>query len=391
MRALVSERAAAIADSATADLSAQALKLRREGRPVIDLAQGEVEDRYTPTSVKDAARQALQDNRTKYTPTAGVPELRDAIAKRFAHYNALSVDAGQVMASTGAKQCVYQFMLAALNPGDEVLVPAPYWVSYLDQARLVGAQPVVVPTTPETGFKVTGDALRAHLTPATRALVLNNPNNPSGAVYTRAELLDLLEVVQAAKLFVLADEVYDRLTYDGVEHVSFAALNLDAARLTVTVNAVSKSYSMTGWRLGFATGPVELIAAMQRMQSHVTSAPNTIAQWAALAALTGDQQDVQLLQGELAARRRFVLDELRGLPGIDYVAPQGAFYVFPSIAKTSSATRFAAELLESTGVMVAPGAAFGMPEHVRLCFGASRESLEGAMERMQAWLQSVGG
>lgn len=386
MRELLSTRASTIDTSATAQLSAQADAYQRAGRTLIDLAQGELADRYTPEFVKVAARQALQENRTKYTPTAGVSELREAIARRFVEYNGLQVDAGQVMASTGAKQSVYQFMLATLNPADEVLVPSPYWVSYLDQARLVGARPVVVPATEESGFKVTGRALRAHLTPATRALVLNNPNNPSGAVYSRAELLDILDVVLEAELVVLADEVYDRLTYDGVEHVSFASLNADAAAVTVTVNAVSKTFSMTGWRLGFAAGPPAVIAAMQRLQSHVTSAPNSIAQWAALAALTGDQQAVLDLQAELAGRRRFVLDAMRELPGIRCAAPDGAFYVFPNVTQTSSGTGFATELLEATGVLVVPGAAFGMPEHVRLCFGASRDSLTDAMERMQVWL-----
>jgi aspartate aminotransferase len=368
----------------------RAASRRREGRTIIDLAQGEVDDRFTPDHVKEAASRALRDNRTKYTPTSGIPELREAIALRFERDNGLTVSPAHVMASTGAKQCVYHFMLAALNPGDEVLVPAPYWVSYLNQVTLVGARPVVVPTSAATGFKVSADQLRTFITPATRALVLNNPNNPSGAVYTRSELLDILEVVRAAELVVVADEVYDRLTYDGAEHVSFATLTPEAAAVTVTVNAVSKSYCMTGWRLGFAAGPAELIAAMQRMQSHITSAPNSIAQWAAVAALTGDQSDVGALNLELAKRRRFVVDALRELPGIECFIPQGAFYVFPRIASPLDPARFATELLEATDVMVVPGAAFGMPEHMRLCFGASWDALQLAMERIGAWLEPVG-
>ncbi|OFV83021.1 MAG: hypothetical protein A2W26_11315 [Acidobacteria bacterium RBG_16_64_8] len=376
-----------VSESATATLSKRVAQLKHQGREVIDLGQGEAEDLFAPPHVQEAAWRAIRDNQTKYTPTAGTLELREAIAYRFAQDNGLRVQPSQVMASTGAKQGVFNFMMAVLDPGDEVLVPAPYWVSYIHQVKLAGGQPVVVPTSPQRGFKVMGDTLRQYLTSRTRALVLNNPNNPSGAVYTREELLDILDVVLSAGVLVLADEVYDRLTFDGAAHVSMAALTSEAAAVTVTVNAVSKRYCMTGWRLGFAAGPQELIAAMERVQSHTTSCPNGVAQRAATAALTGDQQAVVALRHELDARRRAMVGGLRGLPGLQCWPIQGSFYAFPSVPGFESGAHFAEALLEATGVIVVPGDAFGMPEHVRLCFAASRTSLDRALERMSVWLR----
>lgn len=385
---MVSRRAAAATKSATAVVAERANVLRARGVEIINLAEGEVEDLVTPDHVKEAAERAIRDNRTKYTPTSGIPELKDAIALRFERDNGLQVTSQQVMASTGAKQSVLNFMFAALNPGDEVLIPAPYWVSYLHQVELAGGIPVVVPASPETGFKVSGELLREHLTPRTRVLVLNNPNNPSGAVYTREELTDILDMVLSERLLVLVDEVYDQITYDGREHTSFASLAPEAANVTVTVNAVSKSHCMTGWRLGFAAGPREVITAMERVQSHSTSCPNAIAQWAAVEALTGDQTTVRTLVTALDSRRRFVVDALNDLPGLRCSDPGGAFYVFPSVSTYGDGTQFAEALLEETGVMVVPGAAFGMNAHIRICFAASRKSLERAMELIGARLKS---
>lgn len=386
MKPLLSKRVIAVASSSTNALAEQVTARRRARRLTIDLAQGEAEDLYTPEHVKEAARRALADNRTKYTPAAGIPELREAIAYRFERDNGLQVSPAEVMASTGAKQCVFNFMMSVLNPDDEVLVPSPYWTSYLDQVTLAGGRPVPVPTSAETGFKVSGELLQRQITPRTRALVLNNPHNPSGAVYTRQELEEILDVVLSAQLVVLADEVYDQIIYDDREHVCFAALRPEAAAVTVTVNAVSKTYCMTGWRLGFASGPRELVAAMERIQSHSTSCPNVVTQWAAVAALTGDQSSISRLRAELDARRRLAVSALQAMPGLECTMPEGTFYVFPALAAGQDAAAFAEALLTATGVLVAPGSAFGEPKHVRLCFAASKTSLEMALERMNSWL-----
>lgn len=393
----ISTRVRVAGESATSAVNKKAAAMKREGRRVFDLAQGEVGDIFTPEHVKDAAIRVLRENRTKYTPTAGVPELREAIAARFARENRLSLPASQVLASTGAKQSVFNFMMAVVEPGDEVLIPAPYWVSYLQQVQLAAGRPVVIPTSAGNGFKLTGDLIREHVSPRTRAIVLNTPNNPSGAVYSKEDLEEILEPVLGAGILVLADEVYDRLTYDGVQHWSFAALSREAADVTVTVNAVSKAYSMTGWRLGFAGGPAEVISAMEQVQSHVTSCANAIAQWAAVAALNGDQGWVETLRSELDARRRRVLTALAAAPGFDYIAPQGAFYVFPEyVGSRTGKERFpdgaalSEALLDATGVMVVPGAAFGRPRHVRICFGASVADLDEGMARMSAWLAGLG-
>jgi aspartate aminotransferase len=369
--------------------------LRREGRRVIDLAQGEVEDIPTPEHIKEAARRALHDNRTRYTATGGIPELREAIARQFQRDMGLGLDPSQVVASTGAKQSVLNFMMAVLNPGDEVLVPSPYWGSYLHQVRLAGGHPRVMPTAAKREFKITADAIRRHRTSRTRVLVLNNPNNPSGAVYTRTELEDILEAALSASLLVLSDEVYHRLTYDGAEHTCFAALAPEAADITVTVNALSKTYCMTGWRVGFAAGPRDLVAAMEQVQRHSTSCPNAIAQWAAVAALEGDQACVVSLREQMEARRLLAVSAFREMEVYTTPIPRGGLYVFPSVPPLSGPSGknaevdFAAALLEETGVLVAPGGDFGVPDRIRVCFGASRGALEEGLSRLAAWIHTA--
>jgi aspartate aminotransferase len=355
---------------------------------LIDLAQGEVDDIPTPEHVKEAARRALHDNRTKYTPTAGVRELRQALAKHFSRDMSLRLEPPDVMASTGAKQCAFNFLMAVLDPGDEVLLPAPYWGSYLRQVEMAGGRPRVLRGATAPDFKVTGAAVRNALSPRTRVLILNNPNNPSGAVYSRRELEDILDAALSARLLVMADEVYHRLTYDGNRHTCFASLSPEAAALTVTVDAVSKSYCMTGWRLGFAAGPRDLIAAMERVQSYSTSCPNVIAQWATIAALEGDQSCVDLLRDELDGRRRLAVSLVRGIAGVDVAAPSGGLYVFPSVPGAPD-DDFASRLAAATGVLVGPGAAFGVPDHIRICFGASRRALEEGLGRLSSWTRQT--
>jgi aspartate aminotransferase len=374
-------------------LPAAMASLRRQGRRVIDLAQGEVEDIPTPEHIKEGARRALHDNRTRYTATCGIPELREAIVRQFQRDMGLGLDPSQVVASTGAKQSVLNFMMAVLNPGDEVLVPSPYWASYLHQVRLAGGHPRVVPTAAKGDFKITADAIRRHRTGRTRVLVLNNPNNPSGAVYTRTELEGILEAALSASLLVLSDEVYHRLTYDRAEHTCFAALAPEAAGITVTVNALSKTYCMTGWRVGFAAGPRDLVEAMEQVQRHSTSCPNAIAQWAAVAALEGDQACVESLREQMEARRLMAISAFREMEVNATPTPRGGLYVFPSVPPLSgpvgSEVDFAAALLEETGVLVAPGRDFGVPDRIRVCFGASRGALVEGLSRFAGWIRTI--
>jgi len=284
-------------------------------------------------------------------------------------------------------------MMAVLNPGDEVIVPSPYWVSYLQQVCLAGGHPRVMPTAAKRGFKITADAIRRHRTSRTRVLVLNNPNNPSGTVYTRPEREDILEAALSAGLLVLSDEVYHRLTYDGAEHTCFAALAPEAEDITVTVNALSKTYCMTGWRVGFAAGPRDLVAAMEQVQRHSTSCPNAIAQWAAVAALEGDQACVASLREQMEVRRLLAVAAFRQLK-VHTTPPRGGLYVFPSVpplrpAGKNAEVDFAAALLEETGVLVAPGRDFGVPDRIRVCFGASRGALEEGLSRLAGWIHTA--
>lgn len=388
----MSSRVATGAVSATSRLSEALAKARGHGHNIIDLAQGEVADVPPAAHVLEAAVKAIRDHRGKYTPAAGMPQLREAIAQWFVREHGFHVSPRGVMASPGAKHAVYAFLMAVLNPGDEVLIPVPYWTSYPDQVRLAGGTPRLVSTVRDTGFKITPELVRSAVTPRTRVLILNNPANPTGAVYTRRELEPLLREVRAHDLLVLADEVYSALTYDGAVHQAFATVDAEASATTVTINAASKTYCMTGWRLGFAAGPEHIIAGMEQVQSHTTSCPNSIAQWATLAALTGEQAAVVNLRRRLAERRRFALDALAGVSGLDCPRPDGAFYIFPSVRgalqryEMDDAAALVPALVEATGVLTAPGTAFGIPDRLRVCFGASLESLRNGLSRIRPWL-----
>ena len=384
---------AAVQPSATLAVSAQAKALRRAGRDVLELSAGEP-DFPTPAPIVEAAHRALDSGTAFcYTPNAGLPELREAIADKLRRENGLDVTAAHVVCSNGAKQSVAQAVLATCAPGDEVLIPAPYWVSYPEMARLAGAVPVTVATTAEAGYKMTPEQLDAALTPRTRALLFNSPSNPTGAVYTRDEMEALAEVLRRhPDVLVVSDEIYEYVVFDA-EHVAFASLDGMADR-TVTVNGFSKSYAMTGWRLGYLAGPPWLVAAVDSLQSHLTSGPNHLTQRAALAAFEMGDAPVRTMVSAFRARRDAVLDRLDAIDGLACPTPEGAFYLFPDVSALFGRTTPAgvvvadslslcAYLLDAEGVALVPGEAFGDPRGARLSYATDMDTLMAACDRIE--------
>ncbi|MHA7876024.1 pyridoxal phosphate-dependent aminotransferase [Roseivivax sp.] len=383
-----------VAPSPTVAVTQLARDLAAEGRDVIGLGAGEP-DFDTPDNIKSAAIAAIHAGKTKYTAPDGIPELKAAICAKFRRENGLEYGPAQVSVSTGGKQVLFNALLATLNPGDEVVIPAPYWVSYPDIVRIGGAEPVVVPAGLETGFKLTPEALEAAITPRTKWLIFNSPSNPTGAGYSRAELKALTDVLMRhPQVWVLTDDMYEHLAYDGFTFCTPAEVEPRLYDRTLTVNGVSKAYAMTGWRIGYAAGPEPLIAAMRKVQSQSTTNPCSISQWAAVEALEGPQDFLAERAEAFRRRRDLVVAALNDTPHLTCPTPEGAFYVYPScagaIGKTSAAgTRigddetFARALLEEEGVAVVFGAAFGLSPHFRISYATSDEALTQACERIR--------
>jgi len=396
---VLADRLKTLAPSSTLAVQAKARELRRRGVDVISFGAGEP-DFDTPERIKQAAIQAIRRGQTKYTEVGGVPELRAAVCAKFKRDNGLTYEPADVLVSCGAKHTLFNLAVAMLNPGDEVLVPSPFWVSYPEQTRLVGAVPVAVPTSETTGFDLDPERLRAAVTPRTKLIVLNSPNNPTGAVFSPASLASVAKLALERDLFVVSDECYEALTFEG-RHASIAALGPEIKARTLVVNTCSKAYAMTGWRIGFAAGPRELIAAMTDIQSQVTSNPSSIAQWAAVEALIGPQDDVAKMAGEFDRRRRLIVQGLNALPGVSCVMPRGAFYVFANVSrlfgrtwKTAGGTTttlkssldVTAFLLEEARVAVVSGLDFGSDDHVRLSYATSDALITDGLARMAAAL-----
>ena len=389
---------AAMRPSATLAISARAKAMRREGRDVIALSAGEP-DFPTPAPIVEAAHQALRDGRFGYTPNAGIPELREAIAQKLRDENGLDVEAAQVLCSNGAKQSVAQAILAVCQPGDEVLIPAPYWVSYPEMARLAGAEPVALEATSEAGYKVTPADLDAAITDRTRVLVLNSPSNPTGAVYGPDELEALAAVLRRhPHVLVVSDEIYEYVVFDAVFR-SFASLDGMAER-TATVNGFSKGYAMTGWRLGYLAGPAWWVGAAAKVQSQFTSGPNAVTQYAALAAFTMGPEPVRRMVAAFRERRDAVLARLRDLDGVTCPRPEGAFYLFPDVsaayghrtpggAEVTGSQDLCAYLLEEHEVALVPGEAFGADAGVRLSYASDLDTLLRACDRIGAGWQAL--
>jgi aspartate aminotransferase len=389
-----------IKPSATIAVSDKARELRAAGRNVIGLGAGEP-DFDTPDNIKEAAIRAIRDGKTKYTAVDGIPELKAAISAKFSRENGLEYEPAQICVSTGGKQVLFNALMATLNPGDEVVIPAPYWVSYPEIVALAGAKTVVVETSMESGFRLTPEALDAAMTPKTKWVIINSPSNPSGAAYTRAELKALTAVVlKYPDAWVLSDDIYEHLVYDGFEFHTPASVEPALASRTLTLNGVSKAYSMTGWRIGFGAGPVPLIKAMAKLQSQSTSNPTSISQWAAVEALEGPQDFIGTNVEVFRARRDLVVSMLNQATGINCLRPQGAFYVYPScagtIGKTSPGGRliagdedFVTALLEDEGVAVVQGSAFGLSPYFRVSYAAATEALEESCARIQRFCAAL--
>jgi len=387
----IAERAKLIPPSETLAIAATAKRLRAQGIDVCDFSVGEP-DFVTPSPMREAAKAALDRGETKYSPVAGLPELREAVAAKLSRENALSYQPNQVLITTGGKQALFNTMLALLNPGDEVLIPAPYWVTYPEIARIAGAMPVFLPTEAETGFKLTPEQLEGSITPRTRLLILNSPCNPTGTVYSREELLVLARVIVARQLPVISDEIYEKLIYDHLSHSSLGSLDNDILGLTITCNGFSKAYAATGWRLGYVAGPETLIRAATAIQSHSTSGPNTFAQYGALAALTGGQAEIEAMRRIFEHRRNLMADGVSAIPGLSCARPQGAFYVFPSIAELGvDSTAFCQRLLEEEHVAAVPGKAFGADAHIRLSYATDSSTIEKGLERIGRFVSSLRG
>ncbi|TYL12497.1 Aspartate aminotransferase [Moorella thermoacetica] len=393
----LAQRAAGISPSPTLAIDAQAKAMKAKGVKVINFSAGEP-DFGTPEHIKQAAIDALAAGFTRYTPVAGIPELRQAICASLAA-RGVTYEPADIVVSCGAKHSLYNAMQVLLNAGDEVILSAPYWVSYYEQVKLAGGVPVVVTTGPDTGFKLTPGLLEAAITPRTRLLILNSPCNPTGAVYSREELAALAEVIVARDLIVISDEIYAALLYDGLTHTSIASLAPEVKERTILIDGVSKTYAMTGWRIGYAAAPRPVAKAMTDLQSHSTSNPISIAQKAAVAALTGSQEAVEMMRREFEQRRNRILAGLRELPGIECNQPGGAFYVFPYIGKLfgrkfrgrvlGNSTDVATALLNEFQVAVVPGVAFGAEPYLRLSYATSMDQIEAGLERLRAFVTEL--
>ncbi len=392
--AFLSDAILRIAPSATVAISRKAADMKRNGRDVISLAAGEP-DFDTPLNVREAAIRAMAEGKTRYTNVDGIPELKAAVARKFKRDNGIEAKLEEIMVSSGGKQIIFNALLATLNPGDEVVVPVPYWVSYPEIVRLCDATPVFAVADASTGFKLTPEALDAAITPKTKWLILNTPSNPTGAAYTAAELKGLAEVLMRhPHVHILTDDIYEVLVYDGGTFATVAQVEPALQPRTLTMNGVSKSHAMTGWRIGYCTGPKELIGAMTKLQGQSTTNPSSIAQWAAVEALDGPQEFLAGWRAKFQERRDLVVKGLNANTGLQCLTPEGAFYVFPSVAnllgrtsksgvKLTTDEDFVMALLEETGVALVHGTAFGSPGAMRLSYAASNRELTDAVSRIQ--------
>jgi aspartate aminotransferase len=388
-----------IPPSATLALNAKANQLKAQGVDVVNFGVGEP-DFETPDNIRQAAIRAIEGGFTRYTPVGGIPELKDAIIKTFQSSYGLSYKPGEIMVSCGGKHALYNLFQVIFDQGDEVVVPAPYWVSYPPMLMLAEATPVIIPTREENGFKLTAAELKAKITPKTKGLILNSPSNPTGMVYTKAELEALAEVILAHNLLVVSDDIYDRILFDGATFVNLAMLSPELKARTFVLNGVSKTYAMTGWRIGYAAGPEKAIAAAVNLQSQSTSNPASISQKAAAEALSGPQDTVATMVKEFAWRRDDVYQRVLAIPGVTSPKPGGAFYIFPNFsayfdritprAGQTHSQALAEYLLEEAQVAAVPGAEFGEDRCIRLSFATSRERLATGVERIAQALNKLG-
>lgn len=389
---MLSKRARGIKSSPTLAMDARAKAMKAAGVDVINFGVGEP-DFDTPENIKEAAIKAIRDGFTKYTAAGGIDPLKDAITEKFRKDNGLEYKREEIIVSCGAKHSLYNIAQALYGPGDEVMIPAPYWVSYPDQVILNDAIPVILKTFEKDGFMLRPETLEAHITKKTKVIILNYPSNPTGSTYDRKALEEIVEIALRHDLYVVSDEIYEKLVYDDAEHVSIASLGPEIKERTIVVNGLSKSHAMTGWRIGFAAGPKDIIKSMTDIQSQSTSNPNSIAQKAAIEALTGPQDFVEKMREEFDRRRKFLISELNSIPGMRCLTPRGAFYAFPNTSGfyggsidggvISSSSDLAIYLLEKANVALVSGDAFGDDSYVRLSYATSMETLRKGVDRIK--------
>jgi len=387
----LSRRLSGLEESVTLAITAKARTLKAEGKDIIGFGAGEP-DFDTPENIKEAAIKAIRDGHTKYTPVGGINELKDAVISKFERDNFLKYSRDEVIVSCGGKHSIFNLFQAILDPGDEVIIPAPYWVSYPVMVTLGGGTPKVVHTRESDGFRMSPEAFETHITHNTKAVVINSPSNPTGAAYSAAELEKLAEVALKHRLLIISDEIYEKLTYDGFFSSSIASVSDEVKKNTVVLNGVSKTYSMTGWRIGYAAGPKEIIKAMTNIQSQSTSNPASISQWAAVEALNGPQDTLDVMKVEFMKRRDAMVDALNAIPGVSAIRPQGAFYVFANISgalgkrfgdKTlRGSVEMANYLLDSAGIAVVPGEPFGDDSFIRLSYATSMKNIVDGVKRI---------
>lgn len=387
----LAQRVLALTPSTTLAITAKAKELKEQGVDVIGLGAGEP-DFNTPQHILDAAVKSMNEGFTKYTPSAGLPALKKAIIKKFEQDQGLTYKPNEIIVANGAKHALYTLFQVILNEGDEVIIPTPYWVSYPEQVKLADGVPVYIEGSEENQFKITPEQLLKAITKKTKAVIINSPSNPTGVLYTAEELLELGKICLEENVLIVSDEIYEKLVYNGVKHVSIAELSPELKEQTIVINGVSKSHSMTGWRIGYAAGNKQIIEAMTNLASHSTSNPTTTAQYASIAAYNGPQEPVEEMRKAFEKRLEIIYDKLVAIPGFTCVKPQGAFYLYPNVKAAADMTGFAnvddfvEALLVEAKVAVIPGSGFGTPDNIRLSYATSLEQLENAVARMNQFV-----
>lgn len=400
-----SDRILQIKPSPTLAITAVANAMKAKGIDVVGFGSGEP-DFDTPRFIKDAAIRAIESGKTKYTPVGGITELKQAIAEKFKRDNNLEYSNSEITVNCGGKHSFYNLMQILLNKDDEVIVPAPYWVSYPSMISLADGNPVILYTKEENGFKITPEELTKHLTPKTRAIVINSPSNPTGATYSKLELEVIADILLKKNILVISDDIYESILYDGIHFTNIACLSEDHKRNTIVLNGVSKTYSMTGWRIGYMAGNADIIKKVEILQSQSTSNPTSISQWASIEALIGDQSVIQEMVDSFTRRRKIIVEGLNSIPGITCMNPEGAFYAFPNVTgvyalpgwkgiaekyadKPNNSHRITTYLLEEAKVAVVPGAEFGSDDNIRMSFATSDENIVKGVERIKAAIQTL--
>ena len=403
----ISKIVSQINPSVTLAITAKAKKMKQDGIDVLGFGAGEP-DFDTPSNIKEAAKKALDSGFTKYTPASGIPALKEAIIKKFKKDNNLDYGLNEIVVSLGAKHSISNTIFALCSEGDEVILPSPFWVSYPEMIKIAGAVPVLIKTSEEKNFKITSDELKKAITPKTKLFILNSPSNPTGMVYDEKELKDLSRIIIDAGIYCISDEIYEKIIYDAVTHVSIASFGEKIKNLTIVINGVSKSYSMTGWRIGYSAGPKDVIQAINNLQSHTTSNPVSFAQMGAIQALEGPQDEVKHMVGEFKKRRDYMADKINSIKGLSVLKPQGAFYCFVNISKISlhgiskhviagssgsldpvNSLKLAGALLTEAKVAVVPGIAFGDDNFIRLSYATSMENIVEGLKRIEEWTRNL--